>query len=159
MALTPAQQAAVKADIIANADLDAFPNTSDGAFAIAVLYNLVAVPEFVVWRTNITTSEIKEVIDWVEVIASSVGERDTFQFMIADGSINGSDINVRQGIADIFSGPGGANSRAALTALAKRSATRIEALLSTGNGTTASPATMDREGTISYQDVYSARNS
>lgn len=159
MALTPAQQAAVKADILANSDLDALPNTGDGAFAIAELYNLDASPVFTAWRPNVPVGDVKQVIDWTELIAASIGERDTFVIMLADGSLDASDINVRQGIADIFSGPGGAVSRAALLELSKRDALRIEALLSTGTGTEATPATMDRVGTIGYQDVWAARNS
>ena len=58
MALTSAQQAAIKADILANPDLSAQPNNSDGAFEIARLYNLPASPTFLVWRTDAPTADI-----------------------------------------------------------------------------------------------------
>ncbi len=159
MALTPAQQSTVKADIAANSDLNTKPNNSDGAFAIAALYNLPASPVFRVWRTSVLTRECKTAMVWTEYIARSEMERDAWQFMLADGSINPSDANVRQGILDIFSGAGGAGTRAALTAIAKRDSTRIEKLLATGTGTDGTPATMGFEGPISYNDVQSARNS
>ena len=159
MALTAEQQAAVKADILANPDLNALPAGADGSFAIAALYNLEAAPAFVVWRTSIPTEEIKDALDWTELIAASVGERDSFLVMIEGGSINAAKTNIRAGIQDVFSGPGGLNTRTALVALAKRNATRIEALLATGTGSDADPATMTLEGNISYQDVLSARTS
>ena len=159
MALTPAQQAAVKADILANPDLDAFPNTADGAYAIADLYNLEASPAFVVWRSDIPTSDVKKALDWTELIAASVGERDTFLVMIANGILNATDINIRAGIADVFSGPGGANTRAALIALAKENTSRIVALLATWTGSDADPGTPTFTGTIGYTDVLNARNS
>ena len=159
MALTAAQQAAVKADILANPDLNAFPDTADGAWAIADLYNLAADPAFVVWRSSVPTSDVMEALDWTEMVAASVGERDTFRMMIADGNIDATNANVRSGLQDIFSGPGGAQSRANLTAIAKRNASVVEQLFATGDGTDGSPATMTFEGNISYQDVLAARNS
>ena len=51
--MTPAQitlyTAAVKADIIANADLSTQPLTTDGAFEIARLYNLPSSPPLLLW--------------------------------------------------------------------------------------------------------------
>ena len=108
MALTTAQQATLKAAIEADATLNAFPSTLDGAFAIAALLNLPASPDFWVWRTNVPTADCKKAMVWTEFIARSVGERDAWQFMLSNGIINAADINVRQGIQDIFSGPGGA---------------------------------------------------
>ena len=40
----------------------------------------------------------------------------------------------------------------------KRGATRLEKLYTTGTGTEASPATLDVEGPIGYQEVMAARN-
>ena len=160
MALTTAQLAALKADILLDPVLSAQPMNSDGAFAIAAAYNLTAVPQFVVWRTDIPTKDVKKSVVWTEFIGRSAGERDSFQFMLSNGVINGADANVRQGINDIFSGASGATSRAQLTTLAKRDATRAQKLFSTGLGTTASPATPTFEDsfTLSFQDVEAARN-
>jgi hypothetical protein len=159
MALTTAQLLLLKNDILADPTLNAFPMDSDGAFAIADLYAVQAAPDFTVWKTNVPTSECKKAMVWTEFIGRSVGERDAWTFMLSNGFINPSDSNVRQGILDIFSGGTGAASRTALTALAKRLATRSEQLFSTGTGSNASPATMAVEGRLSYQDVLTARAS
>jgi len=64
---------------------------------------------------------------------------------------------VRSGITDIFSGVGGATTRAQLLAVVKRNATRAEKLFATGTGSDASPATMAVEGRLAYQDIGQAR--
>ena len=159
MALTPSQLTALKNDIAADSALNALPNNSDGAFAIAAAYNLPASPAFRVWKSSVTTRDCKTAMVWTEFIGRSVGERDAWQFMLSNGTINPSDVNVRQGILDIFSGAGGATSRSNLTNISKRDASRVEKLLATGTGTDGSPATMGFEGTLSYQDVELARMS
>lgn len=157
MALTDAQKTTLKAYIEGDATLNAYPNTLDGAFAIADALN-VDTATFIVWKTDLPTKTCKTAMVWTEYIGRSDAERDAWQFMLSNGTINPSDINVRQGIQDIFSGPNGASTRAALVAIAKRSAMLIEQIFATGTGTSADPATMTREGTINYQDVYAARN-
>lgn len=159
MALTPQQLTTLKADILADPALAGQPNNSDGAFAIAAAYSLLASPDFIVWRTAVSTSDCKKATTWTEFIGRSQGERDAWQFMLSNGIINAGDANIRQGIVDIFSGPSGATTRAALVAIAKRKATRAEKLFATGTGSDAVPATMTFEGNLSYQDVQTARNS
>ena len=153
MPLSSAQLTALKADILADPILNAHPSNSDGAFAIATAYNLLAVPDYVVWRTNVPTSECKKAMVWTEFIGRSAGERDAWQFMLSNGFINGADVNVRQGIQDIFSGASGATSRTNLSNIAKRNATRAEKLFAVGLGTSVSPSTMGFENGLSYQDV------
>jgi len=167
MSLTPVQQATIKADILADPVLNALPNNEDGAFAIAAIYNIVAVPDFWVWRTSLPQLEIVStttldgtVWSWPIYIGRSAAERDCWREMFADGgSVNASLANVRQGFADIFSGVGGLAQRTHLLAVGRRQATRTEKLLATGTGSTTTPATMSFEGNISYQDVLIARNS
>lgn len=154
--LTTTQLQALKADIAADPAFATLPHNSDGGFAVAAAYNLLRVPNWYVWRTDVPTSECKKAMVWTEYIARSVGERDAWVFMLSNGTINGGDANVRQGIADIFSGPGGAASRVALLAVAKRVATRAEKLFSSGTGSEASPATMTFEGSLSYQNILDA---
>jgi len=158
MSLTPAQLSTLQADIEADPVLDALPNNSDGAFAIAAAYNVLASPTFTVWRTNVPTKDCKTAMIWTEYIARSAGEREAWTFMLSNGFINVGDVNVRQGIQDIFSGAGGATTRANLMSIAKRSATRGEKLFATGTGSDASPATMTVEGSLSFQDVEQARS-
>jgi hypothetical protein len=155
MALTQAQYTILRADIIAN--FAGVPMTTDGDFEIAAAYNFPASPVFRVWRTNISTSEVKRNFVWTELIARSAGERDSFQLMLSEGVINGADPNIRQGIADVFSQPAGLTSRTQLLAMAKRNATRAEKLFATGTGSDAVPATMTFEGNLGYQDVSVAR--
>jgi hypothetical protein len=159
MALTTTQLQTLKADILADPVLAAYPMNSDGAFAIAAAYNKQFTPDYIVWRTDVPTKDCKKAMVWTEFIARSAGERDAWQFMLSNGTINAADANVRQGIQDIFSGAQGAQSRTNLTAVAKRSATRAEKLFATGTGADASPSTLTFEGSLSYQDVEQARNS
>lgn len=158
MTLTSAQLTALKNDILADQVLSQIPNTPDGAFQIAAAYNLVASPDYWVWRTSVPTSECKKAMVWTEFVGRSQGERDAWQFMLSNGVINAADANIRQGILDIFSGAQGATSRANLTAISRRLATRGEKLFATGTGSTASPATMSAEGNVTYQDVLNARS-
>lgn len=156
--LTTAQGLTLKTDILADPAFASVPNNSDGNFLIASAYNAVIAPAFRVWRTNVPTTDCKTAMVWTEYIARSAGERDAWQFMLSNGFLNAADPNVRQGIQDIFSGPGGVTSRTNLANIAKRDATRAEKLFSTGTGTEALPATMSFEGFLSFQDVQDARS-
>ena len=160
MALTTDQKATLKAAILADPTLDAFPNTGDGNFDLAVhLSQTLASPAFIVWRTNLPTSDVKKAIVWTEYIGStSVAERDALNLIISNGIVNAADANIRQAFQTIFGSPQQAVTRANLVAIAKRNATLIEKILATGTGSDASPATMTFEGTISGTDVENARN-
>lgn len=155
MALTTAQLQALAADIAAS-EFSGLPQTSDSAFEIAMAYNLTASPQFVVWKTDIPTSEAKQAMVWTEFIGRSAGEREAWQFMISNHTLNAADVNIRQGIQDIFNGPNGINTRTNLIAIAKRDATRYEKIFATGAGTDGSPATMAVEGNVSYQTILAA---
>lgn len=164
--LTSAQLQTLKTDILADPALSGQPNTPDGAFAIAAAYSLVAAPDFWVWRTFVADSEIYEatsvdatVWSWTIYIARSQAEREAWRQMVnMRGGLNASLANVRTGIADIFSGAGGAAQRTHLLALGRRKATRVEKLFAAGTGSTASPATMVIEGLLNYVDVLNARS-
>lgn len=187
MTLTLAQLQALKADIAANTNTipagqpwtGAFagvavkdvPNSGDGNFAVAGWYSQAAVPDFWVWRSSVTKSELVNststdgtTFNWTGAgfITRSQGERDAWRELF-----NGSDVvnpslsQVRQAFADIFSGataPAPAN-RTHLLTIARRKALRVEKMFATGTGSTGSPAVMSFEGTISGQDIETARNS
>lgn len=178
--MTPAQNAAIKADIQANSDLNAFPNTSDGNSAIAVLYNAPAAPDFYVWRTDVSTAEVFDQIIWANLTPQDVpdttqawmnrslacqGKQFNLQTILTGrDKIDASKSNIRAGLQDALtgvpSGAGGANKQAGWTALQKnlsRKATRLEKLLATGTGTQASPAVMAFEGSVTYPDIDAAR--
>lgn len=168
---TAAQLTALKNDITADQSaaflaFKADPSNAELAQFVADIYNVNASPDFWVWRTNVsqleivsTTTEDATTWSWPAFIARSQGERDGWREMFADGGyVNASLANVRQGFADIFSGS--TNSapaqRTHLLAVGRRRATRVEKLLSTGTGSTASPAVMGAEGTLVYNSVQAA---
>jgi hypothetical protein len=169
MPLTTDQLQALKADIAANTAtviyagqpvaINAVPNDTDANFAVADWYNQTASPAWRVWRTDVPVKDVKKAVVWTEYIASvSQADHNAFTLMISNGIVNAADVNVRQGIADIFNNPNKTTTRNNLLAISKRDATRAEKLFSTGTGTTASPATMGYERPLTYQDVQTARN-
>lgn len=163
MILTPAQKATIKADILANPDLNALPNNSDGNFALAMLYNVVASPDFIVWKTRVSKDEVMlNGFDWARVDNLSVGKARIWDWMFDNllKVINPSKTNIRAGIDAAWVGTAADLAvRAAIYVHCKRASSRIEKLLATGTGTTNDPATMGSEGPITPNDVESARNS
>lgn len=159
--MTPSEAAAIKANILANAELNAFPNTADGAFAIAELYNANAVPAFTVWKTNVPVDVVGKAIVATSLASLTSANTDRLGVIcqINPGGFDPSRLDQRAFFDDVFSVAAGAPTRTALLALWKRLALRIEKLFATGTGSDASPATMAWQGTISYSDVYTARNS
>lgn len=160
-ALTPAQQATIKADILADPILSAYPLNTDGAWDIAALYNKVNTPAFYVWRTDVPADEImRNGMDWTQVDNLSIGKARIWDWLTKLGTINAAKTNVRAGIDACWVGTAPMLAvRAAIYLHLNRPATRFEKLFATGVGTTASPALMAIEGNVSYQDVESARNS
>jgi hypothetical protein len=169
MALTTSQKTTLKAFIAADPTLSAIPNTPDGAFDIADRLAANASPDFWVYKTSLGEHEITGTSStdgttwsWPAYIARTEGERSGWIRMFNTSlTINPSLPNVRQGLADIFSGTQNSApaQRAHLTAMARRKASIVEKLFATGTGSTASPATMGFEGRLSYVDVQEARAS
>lgn len=178
--MTPAQNAAIKADIAANSDLNVFPNTSDGNDAIANLYNAPASPAFYVWRTNVPTAEVFDQVQWAKLTPADSpdgtlawqcrslacqGKQFNLQTILTGRDyIDASKPNIRSGFQDALtgvpSGAGGVTQAAGWVALQQalsRKATRLEKLLATGAGTQPSPATMGFEGSVNYSDIGTAR--
>lgn len=170
LALTGPQLTTLKNDILADSTLNSQPNNDDGNFAIAAAYNLTASPDFWVWRTAVSKDEFLEStsVDGTTFnftgagyITRSQGERDAWNALFSStGFANPSLSNVRQAVADIFSGgtaPAPAN-RTHLLTISRRKATRAEKLFATGTGSTGSPALMTFEGTLTPSEVSTARN-
>lgn len=156
--MTPSQLSALKVDILANPDLNVFPMNSDGAYAIAQLYNLPSNPAFVVWKNKVHKNEVGKAFVASALAAITAGNNDKLaNFAAWNEEVNPSRLDQRQFFDDVFSVTAGATTRAALLVLWKRTATRIEKVLATGTGTDGSPATMNFEGNISYQDIEAAR--
>ena len=161
MALTPQQLAALKADILADPTLSAYPMDSDGAFAIAAVYN-TPTAAFYAWRTSISADALRiaALNGAAEMDNLEAGKRDALFWMLA-GTVNPSLAPTRQAFLDLTANRTGGfvatALRAALSSAGKRTCNRIEKLLATGTGTEGSPATMTFEGSITYTDVIEAR--
>lgn len=164
MPLTPAQSQILKAAIVADAQLDAIPNDSDGNTAVAALLNMAAAPAWVVWRTQVTDREIMlNGFNWTRVDNLSVGKARIWDWMFRFGFIDPSKSNIRTGIDSVWVGTqADLGVRAAVYVHCKKNASRAQKLFSTGVGTDATPATLDPnidDGfAVSGQDVEAARN-
>jgi hypothetical protein len=161
MALTSAQKIVLKAAIAAVPAWDSLPNTPDGNFALAELLKAQAVPAYTAWRTSVSIAAVGGAFNGTELSGLTTANQTRLQTVgvYFAGGLNPSNVDVRSMFDDIFSGAGGANTRARLLALWKRLASEIEKVFATGIGSDAAPATLTFEGGISYQDVQDARNS
>lgn len=164
--LTPAQITALGAAIVADPTMNAFPNTADGAFALAAYLNQPVTPAFYVWRTAVTTNEImRNGFDWTRVDNATTGKARIWEWMVQAGTLDPSQANVRAGILAAWpAASADLAMRRAIFAHCQRPATRAERLFATGTGTTVTeqgvgPAVMDFEGNISFQDVLTARGA
>jgi len=159
MSLTTTQLQALKAAILADGTLNAYPNTADGAYDMcAQQLNVQAIPAFVVWQDKLTPELFDSglISGATQIDALTQGKRDEL-FMIGARTRDCNNTAVRAAIDDAT---GSQNTlKAALVAVTKRNATLGEKIFATGTGTTASPATLGIAGTISYLDVLNARNS
>lgn len=164
--MSPAQLQALKASIAAQADPTFLAlKAADDEQGMANFYNQPST--FVVWRTSITEAEIVRTTlgdgtawSWTAYIARSVGEQNAWG-RLCTAPFNPSLTNVRQAVADIFSGAtnGAPAQRTFLTKIAQRFATLCESLFATGTGTTATPGFLAFEGNISSADIAAAANS
>lgn len=158
--LTTEQAAALKADVEADQVLSALPHTADSAFAIAAAYEVDTDPAFIVWKTQVIKDEITQNgFDWTRLDNLSVGKARVWDALFENQSfsMNPSKPNVRAGIEEVWKGSAADLAvRAAVYVHCKRTANRLEALLATGTGTDAEPATMTYVGTLSYSQVQSA---
>lgn len=174
-ALTAAQLATLRTDINANttaipaglADCVNYvgvqaknvPNNQDGNLCLARFYNTDSNPAFIVWKTSVPLTTVGNAFNATELAGLTSLNTQRLQNLAAwlETGVNPSLAPVRQFFDDIFSGAGGANTRAALLALWKRTATRAERLYATGTGSDATPGSLVFEGTLSGPDVDAAR--
>lgn len=158
MAITdPNLLATLKADILAD---PAFAQPGIYAEDIARAYNLLATPEWIVWKTAVDPDEImRNGMDWTRVDNLTIGKARIWDWMTSLGTFDASKPNIRAGIDATWVGTAPDLAvRATVYTHCKRVATRGEKLLSIGTGTTASPATMQWEGIMTYQDVEAAQS-
>lgn len=159
MSLSQAQLATLKAAIAADATLNAYPNTADGAYDMcAQVLNVTASPAFVVWQDKLTPELFDSglIAGATQIDGLTQGKRDEL-FMIGQRTRDCNNTAVRAAIDDAT---GSQNTlKAAIVAVTKRNATAGEKIFATGTGTTASPATLVVYGNLTYLDVLNARNS
>lgn len=179
MPLTPQQLAILKADILANPDLNNQPNNGDGNFEISRLYGLPASPDFYAYRRNIPTSELFDKIDFAKLTPNEMpndtqawanrslccqGKQFNLQLILdrqlIDATRSQTRATLQDALTNIPSGASGATVSGwppVRDSLYER-ATRGEKLFATGTGSTAQPATRVVYGNISAQDIETARN-
>ena len=154
--------AVLKAAILADPVLAAFPAGSDGSYAIASGLNKTASPEYVVWKTSVSVDDImRNGMDWTRVDNLTVGKARIWDWLSRLGSFNPSKVNIRAGIDAAWVGTAADLAvRATVYTHCKRPATVVEKLFASGgSGSTADPATLTFEGAITWQVVDSARSS
>jgi hypothetical protein len=134
---------------------------------IADAYNLLASPPYWVWKTTVDAKALYQQTsvdgttwNYDTALAQAVGERDVWTTQIfLGGTANFALANTRAGVEAIYkSGPGAVAQKTHIYAMARRPALRGEQLFHRtgagfGDGTTAAPATMSYEGTLSAADV------
>lgn len=126
--MTPAQVQTLKAAILADANASPARLAGDHG-SIANYYNSAGAG--VVYRPFITVAELNTAISWAEYVLLPVASQNCYQAMIAGGSVDGSNANVRAGFASIFATA--TTTKANLVALAQRVPTKLETLFTVSN--------------------------
>lgn len=182
--MTPSQLSTLKAAILADPVLSAFPSGSDGAFGLAAALNQPASPAFAVWAL-VSVESVYDAISWDKftptdapdttqiymnrLLAIQTKQMNLQNMLVGRESIDGRKANVRAGLRDaVIALPsgvagasvtaGGASGSTVLTMLT-RNATLAEKILVTSSPTTGNVTAglMGFEGSVSYQDVEAAR--
>ena len=185
MALTPAQNATLKAYVEADGTLNTLPHDNGGAVDIATAMNAEANPAWYVFRTNVSVSEVQNKIVyanmtpaqaipanntneslqiWIAKNLLAQGKQFNLQNLLLNAdAINFALPNVYTAFQDALTAlptkSDGTNQQAGWTGLqliTSRKANTVEKLLSTGTGSQAASATMGFEGSVSYGDVFTA---
>jgi hypothetical protein len=152
VSLTSAQLATLKADIAADATLNAKPNNDDGNQFIADAYNALASPAINVWRADVRSSEVVAAVVMTDFIALTGLKPDGFHLIITPDTVDASSANVRQDFQTIF---GASTTLTNLTAIAQRPASRLEKLFGTGSPLTSTLYAY----LLTRVDVFDARSS
>ena len=151
MELTTAQRATLKANILATPEAAGYYSQGDLG-KLAEFYNAQAAPAFTVWKTRVELTAVGEAFNSSEVGGLTTANTNRLMVMesYSGGVFNPSRADTRAGFDGVFSGAGGASTRAALLVLWKRTASRLEKLFATGTGSDAVPALLVVEGVIDY---------
>jgi len=125
---------------------------------LAEIYN--AASSKIVWKTRVSNDDIGDAMNGTEVAGLSSLNMQRAQLLAnySSGWQNPTRADRRAAFDQIFSGAGGAITRAALAALWRRPASLVESLFTTGTGTDASPATLGWEGPVQVSEISRALN-
>lgn len=162
MALTAAQATALKAAILATPAWNAFPNSTDGNIDLAGVLNVIAVPDYIIWRTDVKAGETGDAWVGTDIDGMSALNMQRLQLLLASspsGVFDMSRSDRRSGFENPFGGTSTTQaSRIAMRTAWKRKATAVEKALATGSGTDVSPSTPLYTGAITPTEVAQARN-
>lgn len=159
MSLTPAQLVTLKAAILAEPDSQFVLLRQAGATgAMAEFFNGASTT--VAWKSSVTIRETGQAFNGTEwagmTTANHTRLQTVAQYLMVYSAVLA---DVRAMFNDIWSGAGGAITRAALLVLWKRFVTRGERIFATGAGTDALPATLVFEGSITNDHIVRALGS
>src|SRR5574337_2012440 len=125
--LTASQLATLKTDISGQSTLTAAVAAKDWP-TVAAFYAEASSPAVTIWRADVKPSEIVAAITYTELVALTSPKQFALQVLLQPGVVDATSANVRAAFSAIF---GTSASLTALTALAERTATRLEALFTT----------------------------
>ena len=154
MSLTAAEKTTLKAAITGDATANAFPNTGDGNFDLAVYLNTVPAAPTSVWRADIDPAEIGGAVVMADFIALTAVKQNGLILLTQGSRVDASQANVRTGFSSTF---GAGATLTALTALAQRAGTRFEVIFSSAAG--AANVSTKFNVKVTATDVADARNS
>ena len=158
MSLSPAQLAILRTLVQGEVSLASARTTGDDG-AIAAWLNAPVSPAFIVWKTRVSIADTGQAFngaEWAGMVTANISRLQCVATYLADG-YNAALADIRAMFTDIWSGAGGATTRASLLALWKRSATRAEKALATGTGSDVSPATLTLESLVTNDECSSMR--
>jgi hypothetical protein len=131
LALTPAQLATLKTAILAEPSLSTAVATADDQ-AIANWFNEPSSPAVAVWKPVVDIQALNSAIAWADMVVLTQEKQLTYQSMIWANQVDMTDNQVRQGLKAVFGAA--STSYTAIVAIGQRTATRYEALFSSGAG-------------------------
>jgi len=158
MTLTTSQFATLKAYALADPTAANFITNGNDP-QLAEWFNAPSTK--IVWRSLVPVSEVGQSFEATELNGLTSLNNDrlgTFALWNPAGATPAR-VDHRAFFSSIFSGAGGATTRGRLDTLWRRFATRAEAALATGTGTTQDPAVLVWEGTLSTNDSIPIRNA
>lgn len=151
--MTPAQLTTLKAAILAEtAPAFVALRTGNETGQMAEWFNVNST--FICWKPSVTIEQTGAVFnggEWAGMTSANHTRLQTVAQYLS--SYSPASAGIRAMFDNIWSGAGGALTRAALLALWKRPATRGEKVFATGTGTDASPGVLTFEGQISNSDI------